>query len=85
MEYSNFKIHIELPNGTKQIVWELTEEGDISTNKKMDRYVEELKSAGHKVVSAKRQVFGGKSLFYKILHNEENFVGKVFKNPIEKI
>ena len=37
MEYSNFKIHIELPNGTKQIVWELTEEGDISTNKKKEQ------------------------------------------------
>tara|TARA_B100000941_G_C28447174_1_gene522992 strand:- start:146 stop:403 length:258 start_codon:yes stop_codon:yes gene_type:complete len=85
MEYSNFMIHIELPNGTKQIVWEQTVEGDISTNKKMDQYVEELESAGHKVVSAKRQVFGGKSLFYKILHNKENFIGKIYKNPIEKI
>ena len=51
----------------------------------MDLYVEKLKSAGHKVVSAKRQVHGGKSLFYKILHNEENFVGKVFINPVDEV
>ena len=85
MEYSNFKIHIEKSNGIKQIVWEQTVEGDTSTNKKMDLYVEKLKSAGHKVVSAKRQVLGGKSLFYKILHNEENFVGKVFINPVDEV
>ena len=85
MEYSGFKIHIELSNGIKQIAWEQTKEGDISTNKEMDLYVKELKLAGHKVVSAKRQVFGGKCLFYNIAQNEENFVGRVLKNPIEKI
>tara|TARA_R100001509_G_scaffold11834_1_gene6096 strand:+ start:478 stop:741 length:264 start_codon:yes stop_codon:yes gene_type:complete len=86
MEYSNFKIQIQLPDGSKQLVWEQTVEGDIEINKEMDAYVKELEADGHKVVYAKRAVFGGKSLFNDFKENKpENFVGRIFKNTIVKL
>lgn len=86
MEYSNFKIQIELPDGFKQLVWEQTVEGDIEINKDMDAYVKKLEAEGHKVVYAKRAVFGSKSLFNDFKKNKpENFVGRIFKNTIVKL
>ena len=49
MEYSNFKIQIQLADGTKQFVWEQTVEGDIEINKDMNAYVEQLEAEGHLV------------------------------------
>ena len=86
MEYSNFKIQIQLADGTKQLVWEQTVEGDIEINKDMDAYVEQLEAEGHKVVYAKRAVFGGAGLFDELKQNKpENFFGKIYKNTIVKL
>jgi hypothetical protein len=52
----------------------------------MDAYVKKLEAEGHKVVYAKRAVFGSKSLFYDFKKNKpENFVGRIFKNTIVKL
>ena len=52
----------------------------------MDAYVEQLEAEGHKVVYAKRAVFGGAGLFDELKQNKpENFVGKIYKNTIVKL
>ena len=62
-QFSQFKIQIKLPCGTKQFVWEKKVEGDISIDKEMDAQVKKLEGEGEEVVYAKRAVFGSEALF----------------------
>ena len=62
-QYSNFKIQIQNPDGSKQFVWEKTVEGDTLFSKEMDAEVKRLEAQKTKIVYAKRAVFGSKALF----------------------
>jgi hypothetical protein len=65
-QFSNFKIQIQNPDGSKQFVWEKTVEGDTLICKEMDAEVKRLEAQKIKIGYAKRAVFGSKALFNKL-------------------
>ena len=79
-QYSSFAIWLTHPNGRKQCVWEKTVEGDTLLDKDMDRCVEQLTDAGHKVVG-KRVIFGSEGLY----HNLDDRLGKPKRVSMEDI
>jgi len=73
--YSKFQIWVKLPSGLKQLIWEQTLEGDTVFNEKMEEYKNSYEFAGHKIIYAKRSMFGSKALF---ANNPEKFINKIF-------
>ena len=73
--YSKFQIWVKLPDGLKQLIWEQTLEGDTVFNEKMEEYKNSYEFAGHKIIYAKRSMFGSKALF---ANNPEKFINKIF-------
>ena len=73
--YSKFQIWVKLPSGLKQLIWEQTLEGDTVFNEKMEEYKNSYEFAGHKIIYAKRSMFGSKALF---ANNPEKFVNKIY-------